>query len=346
MVIMKRVCGSALLVFALLAGSQAVASAGLGWTPPPGPHPPKSPTPSPPSSSGQGSSRDVDNCHLYGGPEGFGLSCGTRSGAKGDSVAEILGGDPVPACWDEAASAQDVANLGVTDTTDFDYYWRWCLTGVNPKTKTVTGKGIGFTRTFTWLPKGTKDCAPLGKRYPIAAACRIGLTQRQRELVDMQARDTMIPSPAVVAKPAAVRVRVSVAFVDDDAVTDKAISWDGHEATVGPIAAGAVQMRALLLGYRIDPTGTGQDAFDCPGFGRVVPPDGATPATAPAACWYRTGYAHSSARQTGEAYPVTVTATWVIQYDAGGGWQPLGDPFDKTQQTPLRVSEIQTLVIN
>jgi hypothetical protein len=77
-----------------------------------------------------------------------------------------------------------------------------------------------------------------------------------------------------------------------------------------------------------------------------VPPDGATPATAPNACWYSTGYAHSSARQAGEAYPVTVTATWVIQYDAGDGWQPLGDPFDKTQQTPLRVSEIQTLVIN
>lgn len=288
----------------------------------------------------------MDNCHLYGGPEGFGLSCGTRSGAKGDSVAVILGDDLVPACWDEPASGQDVANLGVTDTTGFDFYWRWCLTGVNPKTKTVTGKGIGFTRAFTWLPRATKACVPQKKRYLITAACRIVLTERQRVLVDMQARDTMIPSPAVVAKPASVRVRVPVAFVDDDAVTDKAISWDDHEAVIGPIAAGAVQMQARLLSYEIDPTGTGQHAFDCPGFARVVPPDGATPATAPNACWYSTGYAHSSARQADEAYPVTVTATWVIQYDAGDGWQPLGDPFDKTQQTPLRVSEIQTLVIN
>jgi len=260
-------------------------------------------------------------------------------------VAEILGTDPVPQCWDEPASAQDAVNLGVTDRTDFDFYWRWCLSGIDPRTKTVTADGITFSTTFTWLPKGTKDCDPPGP-YPGTATCRIVLTEQQRLLVELNAKDSMIPSPAVVAKPASVRVRVPVAFVDDDALTNKAISWDGNQAVIGPIAAGAVQMRARLVTYTIDPTGTGQDAFDCAGFGRVVPPDGATPASSPDACWYSEGYAHSSATQPEEAYPVRVDATWVIEYDTGGGWQALGAPFIKTQDTPLRVTEIQTLVIN
>ncbi len=154
------------------------------------------------------------------------------------------------------------------------------------------------------------------------------------QLVDLQ--NGTVPFPVAVATPSSrPRVGAWTSFVNgtDDHLT---------------VAAGAVTLDAHVVGLTVKPLGPERpEVISCPGTGFLAS-RGDTPDTH-VGCWWK--YAASSSGQpltTSEgqpAYPVEITATWAVDTIVGGNRQRF-NTFQKSQVTPLPVTEIQALVIS
>jgi hypothetical protein len=277
----------------------------------------------------------VRTCRLYAEPESFGLTC--RNGTDGfDSIKKILGGDPLPDCWDDqlppdlaAAKADETAQHRAAGDQG-KFYLHVCLKGVDPETLQVEPGGIRYTQTPLWIEPPDQPKT---------------LTDRQRGLVRTADQSQRIPLPVVATSPSTTpRVGQDVSFWVTNARQTSQLVVDGP-------GVGRVAMRGRLVFLEVTPD-PAQSSVGCQGAGlRADRAD--TPSTAPGACWWH--YDRSSATQSGQsqalngsvlpAYDVQTAATWVVEYDTGDGvWRTLAT-FDRRQALQQPVTEIQTLVV-
>jgi hypothetical protein len=268
--------------------------------------------------------RQVKTCRLYASDLGFGMLCNRITGG-GLSIRQILGGEPLPGCWQEELPADlqsEYAALQaerIRSGSQGAFWLQTCLHGIDPKTLRVTGE-VTFTEEVVWINDGD----------PV-----VRLTPGQARLVTIERHEATIPLPTVVTSPT-VRPRVDqdVAFrvVNDNQVGPLLFNQPG----VGP-----VQMRARLIHLQVTPQ-PGAAAVNCPGTGvQVTATD--TPASRPQACW--TKYTRSSAAQPGQTYAVQAVTSWTVEYSTGGGpWQALAT-VEKRQTSLQPVTEVQTVVV-
>lgn len=339
----------AVMVPVLVAFAGSAQAVGGDGTSPPAPLPPTAgvqpvSNPSLPSGSGGTKTGTVGTCAVYAGAGGFGVSCANGGGGSNQTIAQILAGDPVPQCWDQPLTAAELPLYATAGLDDYRYYWQTCLSGVDPQGN-QTGP-IQFTRTFTFARKNAPPCPGFAAPAPTGLpplVCVQGLTDHQHSLVDMKEASQQIPNPTIVVSPIPGRARV-----DADVAFSLALPGGGDPTVVGPItetgSLGAVQLRAVLTGLTVEPLGRGGgDALPCPAPYTEQATAGDTPTSKPNLCWY--SYRRSSARQPSLKFPVHATATWVVQINTGAGFVNFTDPFTKSQDSPLTVTEIQTIVV-
>jgi hypothetical protein len=307
--------GIALATFGLVvSGSSAGWAFGPGGEPDPG-------NQDPPSSgdSGNPTYGTVKNCAIVSSTSYLGMSCaGSESGGR--TIKQILGSSDVPGCWDEPLTDSELVAMNVTNSPGPDgwtYYWEKCLSGIDPKTKTVEGDGIKITVGLVRIDHGD----------PVKT-----LDVRQQQLVDGYADQGNIPVPVAGVSPA-----------DHPRVGGDVSFFDGTPDHL-QVAFGTVVLRARIESIDVEPLGPGRSPkISCPGTG-VVAHAGDTPQSRPHGCWYR--YTHSSAGQPQDAYPVQITAHWDVDVSADGGatFTPF-NRFTKSAITRVPVTEIQTLVV-
>lgn len=300
------------LGFVVAAAPSAMADA----TPPP---PPPDANPSPTPDSGTPTYGTVKNCAIVSSSTYLGMSCaGSDHGGK--TVKQILGSSDVPGCWDEPLTDAELVAMNVHNEPGPDgwtYYWEKCLSGIDPKTKTVEPGGIAIS----------VGLLPIQNGDPVKT-----LDARQQELVDGLAKNQNIPSPVAGVSPADhARVGGDVSF------------FDGTPGLV-QVAVGSVLLRARVESIDVEPLGRGRaPMINCAGTG-LVAHAGDTRESRPEGCWYR--YLHSSAGQPMDEYPVQITAHWVVESSADGGatFKPFNQ-FTKSAITRVRVTEVQALVV-
>lgn len=308
---------AAAAVLSVLVGSgTSMAPAYAGYDPPP---------PADPGGGGGTTDPPADNitwhnCTIVSGPQYIGGVC-AGAGNDGRTVKQILGKDPVPDCWDDKVSDEDLQAMGkenVPGPNGYTYYWHRCLTGVDKKTKTVEPGGMHIETSLIHLPNGTPPQT---------------LTHNQQVLVDGIADRGNIPTPVAVVSPSDhPRVGLNVAY----------LNGSPGELDVRPL--GAV-IHAYVDHTYVEPLGKGvAPKIDCPGNGSPASP-GQTPVEGDGLCWYK--YLHSSAGQADDVYRVQLTSHWVVEISATGapGTFERLDDFTKSSITPVPVTEIQALVV-
>jgi hypothetical protein len=260
------------------------------------------------------------SCTIVSGPEYIGGVC-AGSKAEGKSVKEILGKDPVPVCWDDRVSDEDLTAMGkanVPGPGGITYYWRSCLRGVDPKTKKVEPGGMHIKTFLTHLGNGTPPET---------------LTDNQRELVDGVADRGNIPTPVAVVSPSDhPRVGLDVAFLN------------GSKGTLDVTPLGAY-IHAYVDHTTVEPLGQGvPPKVGCRRNGTPAS-RGQTRVEGDGLCWFK--YLRSSAGQPEDSYQVRITSHWVVEISASGKagtFEPLDD-FNKSAITPVPVTEVQALVV-
>jgi hypothetical protein len=260
------------------------------------------------------------NCTIVSGPEYIGGVC-AGSKSEGRTVKEILGKDPVPVCWDDRVSDEDLAAMdkaNVPGPDGYTFYWRSCLSGVDPKTKKVEPGGMHIKTWLTHLDNGTPPET---------------LTDNQRELVEGVAERGNIPTPVAVVSPSDhPRVGLDVAF----------LNGSKGSLDVNPLGA---YIHAYVDHTTIEPLGQGvPPEVGCRGNGTPAS-RGQTRVEGDGLCWYR--YLRSSAGQVEDKYQVRITSHWVVEISPSGKagtFEPL-DQFTKSAITPVPVTEVQALVV-
>lgn len=315
----------------LLAGVSGLpAEAGMSGTPTPTPTEPPTPVPegpigsTPPRQEGtnEPATAQVRTCSLFAGDGSYGLTC--RGGVVGTlTYAEILGPDPVPECWHEEVPPDFVPPRLDPDEPRGGTWWlKTCLIGgIDRETKESTGE-LRFSQELDYVDP-TEDV--------------LVLTDRQEQVVEGQRDVSQIPFPFVQTSPSASpRVGQDVAFYSPPSNTR------GSTITVSGPGVGTVSMRARMTGLSVWPDGNRPEPrVGCAGGGVEVGRDD-TRASTPGACWW--SFDRSSAHLADRAYPMFVSADWVVEYDGGAGWTTLGT-FTREQVTDQPVTEIQTIVV-
>ena len=260
------------------------------------------------------------NCSIVSGPSYVGGVC-AGSVNESRSVKQILGDDPVPDCWDEKVSDEELAAMGkhnVPGPGGYTYYWSHCLTGIDKKTKVREPGGVHISTELNPIPNGTPPRT---------------LTHNQQVLVDGFADRGNVPTPIAAVSPSDhPRVGQDVAF-------SNASDGDFYVRPLGAV------IHAYVDHTYVEPLGSGRaPRIDCPGNGTVAEP-GQRPVEGDGLCWYR--YLHSSAGQADDVYDVRITSHWVVEISATGepGSYERLDDFMKSATTRIPVTEIQTLVV-
>jgi hypothetical protein len=270
----------------------------------------------------------VRTCSLYAGGGSYGLAC---RGATGEvlTYAEILKGQKPPDCWHEPVPEGFRPPRYEPDQLDENgdpkpgrwWIYTCLLSGINPETLAPEGE-MTFSQEAVYL---------LAPEQPIRLT-----TEQELVLVgEFTVRSIPLPLPAI-APSETPRVGQEVAFYVPRANTE------GDTITVSGPGIGTVAMRARMTELVAFPTGGRPDPrVACPGGGIAVTVE-EDRASTPDACWWR--WTRSSAHRSKGQYPVQVEARWLVEYDAGAGWTPLGE-FTREQTAPVAVTEVQTVVV-
>ena len=277
------------------------------------------PTVTPTAGTGTPKYGTVDNCAIVSSSSYLGMSC-AGSSTGGRTIKQILGHSDVPVCWDEALTDAELVAMNVHNSPGLDgwtYYWEKCLSGIDPKTKTLEPGGIKITIGLVSIDHG----------HPVKT-----LDANQQQLIDGYADQGNIPVPVAGVSPADhARVGGDVSF------------FDGTPG-VKQVSFGSVVLRAHVVSIDIEPLGPGREPkISCPDTG-LVAQAGDTPQSKPEGCWYR--YLRSSAGQPQDEYPVQITAHWTVESSADGGATfTLFNTFTKSAITRVPVKEVQALVV-
>ncbi len=312
----------------VLVGAVAPAQAGTGMGGPPPPPVdttgPADPGGTPDSGDPYGSSGpsygNAGGCSVVSTPNYIGLSCGDGS-AQQQTVREYFKAKnkkDIPGCSHERLGKAELDALQYENTPGPEgttWWWEYCL--VDPELDTPV-RQVQIHVSIVWIRNDQN----------------VEIHTLINDLVDLQ--QGTVPFPVAVATPSSrPRVGAWTSFVN---------GTDDH-LTVG---AGGVTLDAHVVGLTVKPLGEDKpESVSCPGTGFLAT-KGDTPQTHDG-CWWK--YANSSSGQqlvTSEgqpAYPVEITATWAVDTIVGGVRSRF-NTFQKSQVTPLPVTEIQALVVS
>ena len=260
----------------------------------------------------------VGSCQAAAGPSFIGLACAGSGHHQGRTVKQILGKDPVPGCWYEPLTADDLTASGKSNDPSpggWTWYWYRCLHGITKKSKSMAN--------------ATYDIHPVKVRNGVTVKT---LTKRQKRLVKGPGTNSQVPTPVIGISPADhPRVRQPVAF------------YDFTRGTV-TANAGNVLLSAHIDHVVIRPLGVqGEEMPPCAGTGTQALV-GDTPTSRPGLCWY--SYDHSSADQPQQLYHAEISAYWVVTSQVAGGAPQFFGRFTKSAITTIPVTDVQTLVVD
>lgn len=317
---------TAVAVALSVAGAVPAYANGMGEPPPTTPTGPAPSQPEAPPSTGDDyapsgpSYGQVSNCSVVSTPNYIGLSCGS-GGGEVQTVKEYFNAKnkkDLPGCSHKPMGQSELDALQYENTPGpqgTTWYWEYCLKDADLGTPI---NQVEITVSIVWIRNDEN----------------VEVNVLLNELVDL--RSGTVPFPVAVATPSSrPRVGAWTSFVNgtDDHLT---------------VAAGAVTLDAHVIGLTVKPLGAGRsESVSCPGTGYHAQ-KGDTPQTHDG-CWWK--YANSSSGQsltTSEgqpAYPVEITATWAVDTIVGGVRNRF-NTFQKSQVTPLPVTEIQALVVS
>ena len=259
-------------------------------------------------------------CSVVSTPSYIGVSCGDGS-VQQQTVREYFDVEKkkdIPGCSHQRLGQAELDALQYENTSGPEgttWWWEYCL--VDPELDTPV-RQVQIHVSIVWI-RNDED---------------VEVHTLINDLVDLQ--QGTVPFPVAVATPSSrPRVGAWTSFVN---------GTEDH-LTVG---AGNVTLDAHVIGLTVKPLGEDRpESQSCPGTGYIAQ-RGDTPETHDG-CWWK--YANSSSGErlvTSEgqpAYPVEITATWAVDTIVGGIRQRF-NTFQKSQVTPLPVTEIQALVVS
>lgn len=255
-------------------------------------------------------------CTFIASPNSIGGVCVRANGYDRPSIEEVLGGDPLPECWDERLNAEELTDLNLEHGDGMSWYWHRCLTGIDPETLEIGPEGISFAIGIQ--PFADDDPA------------LVFLTPNQQAFVDRFVQRGNVPAPVLVASPS------PVPWVNDDVAF---FNYGEDEILVNMNAPG-VQMRGKITEIMVRPEGPDGPSITCPGPGIQVEA-GDTPESVPEACWH--AYERSSLGLDGDHYDAEIHTKWQVDIRIGGEWRPFHE-FTKAAPAMIQVNEVQALV--
>ncbi|GAA5159315.1 hypothetical protein [Ornithinimicrobium tianjinense] len=255
-------------------------------------------------------------CSFIASPNSLGGICVTANGVDGPSITEVLAGDPLPSCWDEKLTDQELEDTNLQHGDGTSWYWHRCLRGIDPETLEIEPGGINFGIGIWPFADDDPDL--------------VFLTPNQQAFVDRFVSRGNVPEPVLLASPNPVPlVNQDVAFYnygDDQIQVDMSVP--------------GVAMRGKITQMIVYPQGRPGPAVTCPGAG-VQAQEGDTPRSLREACWY--AYKESSLGRDGDYYDAEIHVKWQVDVLLDGRWQPFHS-FTKGAPAMIPVNEVQALV--
>lgn len=256
-------------------------------------------------------------CSFIASPNSIGGVCVHANAFNGPSIEQILGGDPLPTCWDERLTDEELYDINLQHGDGTGWYWHRCLRGIDPETLEIEEGGLHFEIGIWPFDDNSPDL--------------VFLTPNQQAFVDRFVQRGNVPAPVLVASPN------PVPWVNDDVAF---FNYGDDELAVDMSAPG-VQMRAKITEILVYPEGrTDGEPIACDGPGLQVEA-GDTPESVPDACWYT--FERSSLDRPGDYFDAEIHAKWQVDVRIDGVWQPFHE-FSKGAPAMVMVNEVQALV--
>jgi hypothetical protein len=255
-------------------------------------------------------------CSLIASPSSIGGVCVRANAFSGVTIEQILGGDPLPECWDEALTEEELAAANLVNSQDAAWYWHRCLQGIDPETLEIGPDGI-FLSVGIWP-------------FEHADPDLVFLTENQQRFLDRFVDRGNVPQPVLMASPN------PLPFVNDDI---SFYNFGDDEMRVN-LSAPGVQMRARITEMLVHPEGRDGPTVTCPGPGKQADVDD-TPDTLRDACWF--AYEQSSLAQADDVFAAEIHVKWQVDARVNGRWERFHE-FTKSGLAQIPVNEVQALV--
>lgn len=255
-------------------------------------------------------------CSLIASPSSIGGVCVRANAFSGVTIEEILGGDPLPECWDEPLNEEELEAANLINSEDAAWYWHRCLQGIDPETLEIEPEGIHLAVGIWPFEHGDPDL--------------VFLTENQQRFMDRFVNRGNVPLPVLMASPN------PLPFVNDDIAF---YNFGDDEMRVS-LAAPGVEMRAKITEMLVYPEGREGESITCPGPGTQADADD-TPQNLPDACWY--AYEQSSLNRPGDFFEAEIHVKWQVDARINGHWEQFHE-FTKSGTAQIPVNEVQALV--
>lgn len=256
-------------------------------------------------------------CSFISGPNAIGGVCVHAKGFDGPTIEEILAGDPLPDCWQEKLTPQELTDMNLAHGEGTSWYWNRCLAGIDRETMEIEPGGIYFGIGI----KPFRDDDPE----------LVFLTPNQQAFVDRFVERGNVPTPILVASPN------PAPFVNEDVAF---FNYGDDELVVDMRSAPGVQMRAKITQTKVYPEGPDGPVVTCDGSGAQAE-EGDTPESLPEACWHT--YEQSSIGRDGDVFDAEIHVQWQVDVRINGVWRPFHE-FTKASPAMVQVNEVQALV--
>lgn len=255
-------------------------------------------------------------CTFIASPNSIGGICVRASAFDGPTIEEVLGGDPLPECWDEKLTDEELADINLAHGEGTSWYWHRCLRGIDPETLEIDPEGLYFQIGIWPIADDSPDL--------------VSLTPNQQAFVDRFVDRGNVPRPLLVASPS------PVPWVNDDVAF---FNFGDDEVSLN-LAQPGVAMRGKITEIKVFPEGPDGPVVTCPGSGIQVDADD-TPQTVPDACWH--AYEQSSLGREGDHFEANIYAKWQVDIRINGQWEPFHE-FTKGAPSMVQVNEVQAVV--
>lgn len=255
-------------------------------------------------------------CSLIASPNSIGGVCVRANAFSEVTIEEILGGDPLPECWDEALTQEELDAANLINSDDAAWYWHRCLRGIDPETYEIDPDGIYLAVGIWPFDDGDPDL--------------VFLTENQQRFMDRFVNQGNVPTPVLMASPN------PLPYVNDDV---SFYNFGDDEMTVS-LAAPGVQMRAKITEMLVYPEGREGPSITCPGPGKQADVND-TPESLRDACWY--AYGQSSLDQDEDVFEAEIHVKWQVDARVNGSWEQFHE-FTKSGLAQIPVNEVQALV--
>lgn len=267
-------------------------------------------------------------CDLYSSPGSFGVRCHRGTGTA-ETVGSILHGEPVPTCWLEDVSIQDLVDVYGYPKPEagWVYKLRHCVGNI------VLGNSPFYQPDMTHDAQIIKIRTDAGNcPQPYTAMmddCLMPVEEPQSTVIaGLDAGNQGDIPDAILATKPMQKIRTHVEMTYYDAAFPKGST---NPRRTNNVIAGGKTMWAEMNESYIWPFGPGGERISCD----VTLADG---------CKYT--YKKSSHGQPNERYPFRMETDWVVYYRLPGGDPTELGRYQKYDDVDLPVLDVQSLIVH